>query len=127
MLKNYDDNLYLCSNRKDRKIPPHGISGKFYDDENGFTFFELDQTRRDFANSHVTILPGHFLVTSDKKSYKIIDLSFRGKRPYRVNIKAIQTGFSEIPFYHKSDFGENKMYQNRMRWGKTTLEGPPAL
>jgi hypothetical protein len=104
MKKTYDDSIWLFSNREDRKIPPHSVSGKYYSDPDGFVIFELESTKRDFANSNITIAPGHFLLTDDLTCHKIVSLEFAEKRPKFAKCKTVITDKSAIPHYFAFNF-----------------------
>ena len=114
MKNTYDDNIWLFSNREDRKIPPHVVSGIYCKDSNGFVIFELDQTKRDFDKSNITIKEGCFLVTDDQTCYKIVSLEFAEKRPKLATCKTVKTSKAEIPHYCDFDFKE-QTYRERKR------------
>lgn len=114
MKKTFDDNIFLCSNRQDRKIPVHGVSGTHYTDDNGFTIFELDQTMRDFSNRHVSIDVGHFLLT-DENCYKISAISVSEKRPKKVTCTTVLTDKKEIPHYNKFNFKKGTYQEKKSR------------
>ena len=114
MKKTYDDNIFLCSNRQDRKIPVHGVSGTHYSDDNGFTIFELDQTVRDFSNRHVSIGVGHFLLT-DEDCYKICSILVAQKRLRKVTCTTVLTDKKEIPHYKNFNFKKGTYQERKSR------------
>ena len=114
MKKTYDDSIILCSNRTDRKIPPHGITATYYDDEKGFTIFELAHTKRDFANRNLTIDQGYFLVTEDG-CYKIVVVSYAEKRPKKITCVAVKTSATEIPFYKNINAAKGTYRERKMK------------
>lgn len=76
MKKIHDDSIILCSNRTDRKIPPHGgIIANYYTDDKGFTVFELEHTKREFANRNLVLDIGYFLLT-EEGCYKVIEITY---------------------------------------------------
>lgn len=112
MKKVYDDNIFLCSNRTDRKIPVHRVSGSYYTDSKGFTVFELDQTKRKLANNRITLTEGCFLLT-EENCYKIATLEFAEKRPKTATCTTVVTDVKEIPFYHKFNFKKGTYFEKR--------------
>ncbi len=103
MKKIYEDNIQLCSNRTERKISPHTVGGSYYTDVDGFTVFDLDETKRSFANRNINICEGCFLVTEDH-CYKIVSVSIREKKPKYVSCKTVLTDIRQIPFYNRQVF-----------------------
>ena len=111
MKKTYDDNIFLCSDRKDRKIKAHMVSGSYYTDDSGFTIFELDQTKRDFDNSRITIKEGCFLLTEDA-CYKIVSVFIPDKRPKRLVCTTVLTDRRTIPHFCRFNF-QDGTYMHR--------------
>ena len=105
MKKTHDDTIFLCSDRTDRKIPEHLVSGNYYTTTRGFTIFELDQPKRFFDNKNITISEGCFLQT-EENCYKITSISISNKRPKKLVCKTVKTASEDIPYY--TDFNSKK-------------------
>lgn len=88
MKKIWDDSILLISNRTDRKISPHMLSGMYFSNEDGYKIFELDQTCRDLANRRITIDKG-CLFKIEEGTFMITDLSFDDKRPRRARCTTV--------------------------------------
>ena len=118
MKKIYDDKINLCSNRSDRQIPLHPVKGHIFTDSVGFTFFELDKTKRDFEHDHISLSEGCFFLTDDGKVYKIVSFSFEDKRPRRTICKTVLTTIDEVPYKIKVNPSSGKLEAKRRKSSK---------
>ena len=126
MKKIHDDSIILCSNRTDRKIPPHGgIIANYYTDDKGFTVFELEHTKREFVNRNLVLDIGYFLLT-EEGCYKVIEITYAEKRPKRITCKTVLSNASEIPFFKNINVAKGTYYERKVKPRKPKAERTPT-
>lgn len=83
------DDIFIRSNRKDRKIKERICTG-YAEEINGFTVFTLEQTRHWFENGKFKVEEGFHLIDTAGNTYLVVSMNYKEKRPKCAVIKTVK-------------------------------------